>query len=90
MSFRKLHQAIASSSPRLLLERSDSSKSRNELVMCSTGLDRASDSTIGRALKKTSQAPSPASIGYPDGAFVAAMEDVLSVDTRCAAVTVME
>ncbi len=48
-------------------------------------VDRASDSTIGRVLKKHSQAPSPRTMGHPaqgQRAFVAAMEDVLAVCTR--------
>src|SRR5450759_3216201 len=48
-------------------------------------VDRASDSTIGRALKKHSPAPSPTGWVIPpkaNSAFVAAMEDVLAVYTR--------
>ena len=48
-------------------------------------VDRASDSTIGRALKKTLSSPSPTAVGHPpkaNSAFVAAMEDVLAVYTR--------
>src|SRR5947199_8539301 len=49
-------------------------------------VDRASDSTIGRALKKTLFSPIAASTGAsrrrPNSAFVAAMEDVLAVYTR--------
>ena len=47
-------------------------------------VERASNSTIGRTLKKLSQAASQAMLGHPkaDSAFVAAMEDVLAVYTR--------
>jgi hypothetical protein len=49
-------------------------------------VDRASDSTIGRTLKKTLSSPIVDSNGSsrrrPNSAFVAAMEDVLAVYTR--------
>jgi hypothetical protein len=49
-------------------------------------VDRASDSTIGRTLKKTFSSPIADSSGlFPpkaNSAFVAAMEDVLAVYTR--------
>jgi hypothetical protein len=48
-------------------------------------VDRASDSTIGRALKKTSSSHRRQCWVIPpkaNGAFVAAMEDVLAVCTR--------
>src|SRR5262249_15953515 len=48
-------------------------------------VDRASDSTVGRALKKTLFSPIAANWVIPpkaNSAFVAAMEDVLGVYTR--------
>src|SRR5580765_5022799 len=48
-------------------------------------VDRASDSTIGRTLKKHSQAPSPPAMGHPaegQQRVRTAMEDVLAVYTR--------
>ena len=49
-------------------------------------VDRASDSTIGRTLKKTFSSPIADSAGVippkANSAFVAAMEDVLAVYTR--------
>jgi hypothetical protein len=48
-------------------------------------VDRASDSTIGRTLKKHSPVASETAMGHPaeaNSAFVAAMEDVLAVYTR--------